>query len=358
MLEPVRAGVGDALTGDTESLREDLNEPAGALIVLALALLHSVVWYPAEILDAAAGYVFGFWVATPLVMGGWLLNGLVCWLVGRNVARPLLVRWLGEERFGRYEDAVARGGVTLLIGMRLVPVVPFSLFSYAAGSARVPLGRFLWTTAVGYLPLTALFTYLGSRLEELSLDDPLLWAGVARPARAAAPDPHGDALVRGAAATGTKEQPELRGDVTEKGTPGVNYSVDDPGRRRRGSRPRSGESSSCIAAAGTVDDDRRRREVELDREVVVGETISSAAAETGPPPTARAPARGSRRRSRAGSPRSPPGRGSPRLRAKRSAYCHWRPCSPAAVAASAGSVVSRPVIATWRSSKLASPSRA
>jgi uncharacterized membrane protein YdjX (TVP38/TMEM64 family) len=177
LLEPVREGIGDALGGDTASLREDLDKPAGAAIVLALALLHAVVWYPAEILDAAAGYVFGFGPATALVMAGWLLNGLVCWLVGRHAARPLLVRWLGERRFARYEQVVARGGATLLLGMRLVPVVPFSLFSYAAGSARVPLGRFLWTTAVGYLPLTALFTYLGSRLEELRLDDPLLWAG-------------------------------------------------------------------------------------------------------------------------------------------------------------------------------------
>ena len=35
----------------------------------------------------------------------------------------------------------------------------------------------MWTTVVGYLPLTAVFAYLGSRLEELSLDDPLLWIG-------------------------------------------------------------------------------------------------------------------------------------------------------------------------------------
>jgi uncharacterized membrane protein YdjX (TVP38/TMEM64 family) len=67
----------------------------------------------------------------------------------------------------------------LLLGMRLIPVIPFSLFSYAAGSARAPLGRFIWTTAVGYLPITALFAYLGSRLEELSLDDPILWGGAA-----------------------------------------------------------------------------------------------------------------------------------------------------------------------------------
>ena len=37
------------------------------------------------------------------------------------------------------------------------------------GSARVPLWTFIWTTAIGYIPITALFVLLGSRLEELSL---------------------------------------------------------------------------------------------------------------------------------------------------------------------------------------------
>jgi uncharacterized membrane protein YdjX (TVP38/TMEM64 family) len=41
----------------------------------------------------------------------------------------------------------------------------------------VPLGRFVWTTAVGYMPVTAVFVYLGAQLEELSPTDPLLWAG-------------------------------------------------------------------------------------------------------------------------------------------------------------------------------------
>ena len=180
-VEPLRTGLSDALQGDTASLRDDLRGLgfAGGLIVIALALAHSIVWYPAEILDAAVGYVYDFWVALPLLMLGWLLNGLVCWTVGRYAARPFLLSWLGEQRFSSYERAVRRGGVTLLLGMRLVPVIPFSLFSYAAGSARVPLGRFAWTTVVGYLPLTAIFAYLGSRLEELSFDDPILWAGAA-----------------------------------------------------------------------------------------------------------------------------------------------------------------------------------
>ena len=53
------------------------------------------------------------------------------------------------------EDAIDRGGATLLLAARLVPIVPFSLTGIVAGAARVPLWRFTWTTAVGYLPITA-----------------------------------------------------------------------------------------------------------------------------------------------------------------------------------------------------------
>jgi uncharacterized membrane protein YdjX (TVP38/TMEM64 family) len=176
-IDPLRDAFGDVVSGNTESLREDLENPGGALIVLALALVHSVVWYPTEILSAATGYVFGFWVALPLLMAGWALNAIVSYWIGRAAARPLLWRWLGRERLETYEELVSRGGVTLLLGMRLVPLVPFSVFSYAAGSARVPVWRFMWTTMVGYLPLTAVFAYVGSRLEELSLNDPILWIG-------------------------------------------------------------------------------------------------------------------------------------------------------------------------------------
>ncbi len=178
-IEPLRSGVSSAVAGDTAGLRDDLRGlgVTGALIVLVLGLVHVVVWYPAEILDAAVGYVYGFWVAMPLIMAVWLISALVAYWVGRHAARPVLYRFIDRERFDRFELLAERGGVTLLLSMRLVPIVPFSLFSYAAGAARVPLGRFVWTTAIGYIPLTAVFVYLGSQLEELSATDPLLWIG-------------------------------------------------------------------------------------------------------------------------------------------------------------------------------------
>jgi uncharacterized membrane protein YdjX (TVP38/TMEM64 family) len=170
-----------AVRGDSAEVREELDGlgVAGPLLILGLALIHAVVFYPAEIVDAAAGFVYGFFPALLLVMAGWLLSGLLCYAVGRSVARPLLDRWLGPGRFERTEAMIERGGVTLLIAVRLIPIVPFSLVSYAAGAARVPPWRFLWTTAVGYLPITALSVYFGTRLEGLSLTDPLVLGSAA-----------------------------------------------------------------------------------------------------------------------------------------------------------------------------------
>lgn len=178
LIPPLREAILDAVRGDTDSVREDMRDlgAAGVLLVVWLALIHTVVWYPAEILDAAAGFVYGFGPALPLVMASWVASAVLAYYIGQHAARPVLYRLAGKERFVRLERLVHDGGATLLLAMRLIPIVPFSLFSSAAGAARVPLWRFIWTTAIGYLPITAIFIYLGSQLEELSPTDPVLWA--------------------------------------------------------------------------------------------------------------------------------------------------------------------------------------
>ena len=167
-----------AIHGDTAEVRGQLDSLgfAGPLLIVALALLHAVVFYPAEIVDAAAGFAYGFFPALVLMMTGWMLSAMLCFAVGRSLARPLLDRWFGSERFERTEAMIERGGPTLLLAVRLIPIFPFSLTCYAAGAARVPVWRFAWTTAVGYLPITAIAVYFGTRLEGLSVTDPLVLA--------------------------------------------------------------------------------------------------------------------------------------------------------------------------------------
>jgi uncharacterized membrane protein YdjX (TVP38/TMEM64 family) len=177
----LRDAAAAAVRGDHEEVRQEIDGLGawGPVLILALALIHTVVFYPAEIVDAAAGFAYGFFPGLALTMTGWILSGLLCFAIGRSVARPLLDRWLGEERFERIEAMIDRGGATLMLAMRLIPILPFSVVSYAAGAARVPTWLFVWTTAVGYLPITALSVYFGTRLEGLSLTDPLVFGSAA-----------------------------------------------------------------------------------------------------------------------------------------------------------------------------------
>jgi len=159
-----------AVHGETDKVQSEIASLglAGPLLILVLTLLHAIVFYPAEIVDAAAGLAYGFLPALLLVMTGWILSGLACFFVGRSVARPLLDRWFGSERFERIEARIERGGAKALIAARLIPIFPFSIVCYAAGAARVPVWRYTWTTAVGYLPITALAVYFGTQLDLFS----------------------------------------------------------------------------------------------------------------------------------------------------------------------------------------------
>ena len=174
LVPPLRDGVASVLSGDAAELRRELLDlgAGGALVLGGLMLVHAVVPFPSEVLNAAAGFVYGFAVALPLVLAGWTVSALATYAIGRGAARPLLLRLAGEERLGEGARLVDRGGVTALLAARLIPIVPYSLVGYVAGAARIPVWRFTWTTFVGSIPLCAAVVYLGHRLDELSPTDP------------------------------------------------------------------------------------------------------------------------------------------------------------------------------------------
>jgi uncharacterized membrane protein YdjX (TVP38/TMEM64 family) len=150
----------------------------GLALLVGLMIMHSLVYYPTELVTATAGFIYGWPVGLAVALGGWLLSALASYALGRLFAGPLLRALLGR-RYTDFERAIQRGGTGLLLGYRLLPVVPFSFMGYAAGAVGTDVWTFSWTSVVGFVPLTVAVTYLGSRAESLSLGDPLVWAAVA-----------------------------------------------------------------------------------------------------------------------------------------------------------------------------------
>jgi uncharacterized membrane protein YdjX (TVP38/TMEM64 family) len=170
-----------ALHGNLDGLHAEFHGLglAGVALLLGLIIAHAVVFYPTEIVTATAGFLYGFLPGLALVTAGWLVSAVLAYLLGRALGRPFVHTVFGGRRFNSLERAVERGGVSLLLAVRLIPLVPFSLMGYIAGAVRVPLWRFAWTTVLGYLPQCALLVYFGSQAQSLSIGDPRVWVGAA-----------------------------------------------------------------------------------------------------------------------------------------------------------------------------------
>ena len=138
LVPPLRDAVGNVMSGDAGSCGSELRDlgAAGALVLVGLMLVHAVVPFPSELINAAAGFVYGFWIAFPLVLAGWLLSALATYAIGRGAARPALLRLAGEERLEEGARVIERGGRTALLAARLIPIVPYSLVGYVAGAAQ------------------------------------------------------------------------------------------------------------------------------------------------------------------------------------------------------------------------------
>ena len=173
--------VDSIVNGNTRELRRQLLDlgVGGVVVLLLVCLSHAMIPFPTEIVTAAAGFVYGFWLSLPILLACWLASALLAYWLAERYGRPLARRLVGARRLDRAEKLMDRGGAATLLSLRLIPLIPYNAICYAAGITRVPLVRYSWTTVVGIIPLTVLVAYLGSRLKSPDFGDWRVWALIA-----------------------------------------------------------------------------------------------------------------------------------------------------------------------------------
>ena len=136
-------------------------------VFLAMFLESSIVPIPSEVIVAGAAAI-GIPIMSILIFGslGSTLGAIVGYFIGRHAALPVIVK------FGKYvfikphhiqkAEAFARkyGVWGVLIG-RVVPVVPFKVFSIASGITNIPLLPFIACTLIGVIPRMYILAVLG-----------------------------------------------------------------------------------------------------------------------------------------------------------------------------------------------------
>lgn len=137
--------------------------PIGYLWFVLMYIIATVAGFPASILTLGAGAVYGVFIGTIWVIVGATLGATSAFLVGRYLARNVIVRRVSNNaRFKAVDEAVGRAGFKIVFLTRLSPVFPFVLLNYAFGITNVKLWDYVAASFLGMIPGTILYVYLGS----------------------------------------------------------------------------------------------------------------------------------------------------------------------------------------------------
>lgn len=126
-------------------------------LFLVAYIVADVLFIPTQFLSIAA-----------VLMWGWLKGGtieLISATVGAIfpylIARSTMREWI-ESRLRRHQkarDLLEREGFTLLLLLRIVPIIPYTALNYIAGLSTIPLWRYILATFLGVIPSTYIFAY-------------------------------------------------------------------------------------------------------------------------------------------------------------------------------------------------------
>lgn len=125
----------------------------------------------AAVMTMAGGFLFGAASGTALTVIGATFGATLIFLAARHgLGRALHARLAargGKGAMARFEAGLRENQVSYLFLIRLVPVVPFFVANLAPAFLGVRLRLYALTTALGIIPGTFVYSWIGSGLGEV-----------------------------------------------------------------------------------------------------------------------------------------------------------------------------------------------
>ena len=139
------------------------------IVYLATYIVATVLVVPVSILTLAAGYLFGLPLGVVLASVGSVLGACGAFLVGRFFVREWVAKRIADlPRFRALDQATRHEGFLIVFLTRLSPLFPFNLINYGLALTSVRLRDYFFASWLGMLPITILYTYVGSVAKNLT----------------------------------------------------------------------------------------------------------------------------------------------------------------------------------------------
>ena len=134
----------------------------GVVYVLAVAFsVPGAVW-----LTIAGGFLFGLFVGAATTVVSATIGATLIFLAAKTALRETLVRNAGAW-LRRAEEEFQENEVSFMLLMRLVPAIPFFAVNIAAALLGVRLTTYVWTTLLGIIPGSTVYTWVGAGIDDV-----------------------------------------------------------------------------------------------------------------------------------------------------------------------------------------------
>jgi uncharacterized membrane protein YdjX (TVP38/TMEM64 family) len=162
-----------------DSLRDVAREHYGTSVAVFIAvyILATLALPSAAVLTLLSGFLYGTLLGAAYVNVGVTVGATLGFLISRYV----LGRWLQKKyshRISAINAEIREHGRFYLLSIRFFPFFPFFAKNFLIGLTRVSIRDFAWTTCIGSLPGTLVFTYMGRQFAFLESVRDMLSPGV------------------------------------------------------------------------------------------------------------------------------------------------------------------------------------
>ncbi len=137
--------------------------PLGVIVFIIAYALATVLFLPGWIFTVSAGLIYGVVVGTLVALSGAIIGATLAFLVARYLLRQNIEDITKKNpRFAAIDEAIGKNGWKIVGLLRLSPLIPFNLSNYFYGITSIRFGAYVLVSAVGMIPGTLLYAYLGA----------------------------------------------------------------------------------------------------------------------------------------------------------------------------------------------------
>lgn len=128
--------------------------PAGVLILLGFQFLQIVVAFiPGEVVQVAAGMMYGTWGGAAIILGGCVISSAFIYLVVSKLGAPFVQAMIPEKWMGKLRDFDESDKLDVMVFVLfLIPGLPKDVFTYLVPLTGMRMREFVVLSNVGRIP--------------------------------------------------------------------------------------------------------------------------------------------------------------------------------------------------------------